>query len=260
MIPVILIHGAWQGSWAWQGFAPLLAGAGFDPVAVDLPGNGTGPIAARDVTAQDCLDHLCAVLDRTGPAHVIGHSGGGVFASLLADARPDEVLSLTYVVGMMLPDGVAFSDLVAEALPDHPEATGIGPHLVWSDDRRTSTVPPEAALAIFLHDCDPGPAFDAARRLTPQGEGARAIRPRLDPARYGRVPRLYIEAREDRSVVPVLQQRMQQLSPGAERAAISCGHVPQLAAPQDLLAAVIPFLTAHAPQTTPQPLTRSHSA
>ncbi|MFT3691196.1 alpha/beta fold hydrolase [Paenirhodobacter sp.] len=245
MTAVILIHGAWQGSWAWDAFVPLLRAAGFDPVAVDLPGNGTGPIRPEDVSAADCLTHLEGVLNRTGPAHVIGHSGGGVFASMLAEARPDAVLSLTYVAGMMLPDGGSFARIVADLLPEHPEAAGIGPWLIWSDDRRLSRVPPEAARKIFLHDCPP----DAAQRLTPQGEGARAVTPRLTPARYGRVPRLYVEATGDRSVVLAVQRRMQELSPGAERATLTTGHVPQLAAPADLLAVIRPFLMAHEPLT-----------
>ena len=38
--PVILIHGAWQGSWVWARLTPYLHAAGFDAHAVDLPGNG----------------------------------------------------------------------------------------------------------------------------------------------------------------------------------------------------------------------------
>jgi alpha-beta hydrolase superfamily lysophospholipase len=38
--PVILIHGAWQGSWAWARFTPYLEAAGFITRAIDLPGNG----------------------------------------------------------------------------------------------------------------------------------------------------------------------------------------------------------------------------
>ena len=35
--PVVLIHGAWQGSWAWDAFVPLLEAHGLEVVAVDLP-------------------------------------------------------------------------------------------------------------------------------------------------------------------------------------------------------------------------------
>lgn len=255
MRAVILIHGAWQGSWVWDAFVPLLKAAGFTPIAVDLPGNGANAVPPEDVTAKDCLDYLCNILTGIGSAHVIGHSGGGIFASMLAEAMPESVLTLTYVAGMMLPDNMGFAEIVASVLPEHPEAKGIGPYLVWSEDRRVTCAPPAAALDIFLHDCPPQAAMQAAQRLTPQGEGGRAIKPRLSLDRYARVPRLYVEATQDRSVVLAVQRRMQQLVPGASRVAIETGHVPQLAAPDELLTIIKPFLLAHeSPEDTP-PLT-----
>ncbi len=149
---------------------------------------------------------------------------------------------LVYVAGMMLPDGVSFADVVATVLADEPSAAGIGPHLVWSDDRLTSRVPAEAARRIFFHDCSADLAEAAARRLTPQPERGRAVRPRLSAERFGRVPRFYLEARADRSVVPAVQRRMQALVPGAKVAALPTGHVPHLAAPKELADRLIPWL------------------
>lgn len=243
--PVVLIHGAWQGSWAWAAFLPFLAAAGHAAVAVDLPGNGSDATPAAAVSLGLYVEHVAGVLDRIGPAHVVGHSGGGLVASAVAEAVPDRVRSLTYVAGMMLPSGMAFADLVREMLPEHPEAAGIGPHLVWSADRTTSTVPRAAALACFFQDCPPEAAEAAAARLTPQPEGGRAVAAELTDGRFGRVPRLYVEAEADLSVAPVLQERMQALVPGAEIAALPTGHVPQLAAPRLLAEAMLPFLAAH---------------
>jgi pimeloyl-ACP methyl ester carboxylesterase len=41
----ILIHGAWQGAWAWETIVPRLEALGHDAIAVDLPGNGHNPMA-----------------------------------------------------------------------------------------------------------------------------------------------------------------------------------------------------------------------
>lgn len=243
--PVVLIHGAWQGSWAWEAFTPFLAQVGHEPVAVDLPGNGSDATLSAAVSLELYVDHVAAVLGRTGPAHLVGHSGGGLVASAVAEAVPERVRSLTYVAGMMLPSGMAFADLVREMLPEHPQAAGIGPHLVWSADRLTSMVPRAAALACFFQDCPPDAAEEAAARLRPQPEGGRAVAATLTPERFGRVPRLYVEAEADLSVAPVLQQRMQALVPGAEIAVLPTGHVPQLAAPRLLAEAMLPFLAAH---------------
>ena len=65
-------------------------------------------------------------------AVVLGHSGGGVVASQLAERHPDRVQALVYLAGMMLPDGMEFAELVAAT--DAPGKSGIVPHLRWSDD------------------------------------------------------------------------------------------------------------------------------
>ena len=53
--PVILIHGAWQGSWVWARFTPYLEAAGLAAHAVDLPGNGvdgTDPARSEEHTSE----------------------------------------------------------------------------------------------------------------------------------------------------------------------------------------------------------------
>lgn len=243
--PVILIHGAWQGAWVWESFSPLLATEGFKPIAVDLPGNGTDDTPPDAVTLDLYVEHVCDIVARqAGPIILMGHSGGGVVVSQVAERIPDRVAGLVYVAGMMLPDGMSYSDLVREALPEHPGAGGISPHLVWSADRMTSSVPVKAAVAHFLSDLPSDLASHLAVRLTPQPEGGRATRPRLTPDRFGRIPRLYVEATEDQSVYIYLQRRMQALMPGAQIASLATGHAPHVSAPEALLAAVLPFLTS----------------
>ncbi|SMD08402.1 alpha/beta hydrolase [Rhizobium sp. RU36D] len=242
-LPVILIHGAWQGAWVWESFSPLLAAEGFTPVAVDLPGNGTDDTRPEAVTLDLYVEHVLDIVARqSGPVVLVGHSGGGVVVSQVAESIPDRIVGLVYVAGMMLPDGLGYGDLVREALPQHPGAGGISPHLIWSEDRMTSSVPIEAAAAHFLSDLPVDMARSLATRLTPQPEGGRATRPRLTPERFGRIRRLYIEATEDQSVYIYLQRRMQALVPGAEIASLATGHAPHVSAPTALLAAMLPFL------------------
>lgn len=216
-LPVLLIHGAWQGSWVWTKFAPLLEAAGFRPVAVDLPGNGMDDTPLEAVTLDLYVAHLKDLIERVGaPVAVIAHSGGGVPASALAEAVPEKIVGLVYIAGMMLPSGVGFGDVVKEALAEHPEAGGISRHLTWSADGLTSSVPAEAAIRHFLNDVPREEAERAAAKLTPQPEGGRATNPKITPERFGSIPRLYVEATDDQSVYIFLQRRMQELVPGAK--------------------------------------------
>ncbi|HEY8336301.1 MAG TPA: alpha/beta fold hydrolase [Tardiphaga sp.] len=239
---LILIHGAWQGSWAWSRFMPALAQAGLRAEAIDLPGNG-GDSPAADVSLDAYAAHVAdRIRSDDDPVVLVAHSGGGVIASEAAERCHDRVSGVVYVAGMMLPDGGSFGDVVGPLLAADPAAAGIRPHLVWSADGLTSTVPPDAARQIFYHDCAPADAEAASARLTPQPEGGRAISPRLTSQRFGTVPRLYVEALRDRSVVLAAQRRMQAMVPGAAVVSLDSGHAPQLSMPEKLAACVFPWL------------------
>ena len=241
--PVVLIHGAWQGSWAWSRFMPYLETAGLTAHAVDLPGNGVDGSDPADVTFEACLQHVHGIVGAIDkPASLVGHSGGGLLITAFAERWPESVSRLVYVVGMMLPDGTSFNELANSVRQDHPEASGIWPYLEWSADRKVSRVPAEAAKAIFLNDCSDADAASAAEQLTPQGEGGRAVTTRTTAERYGRIPRLYIEALHDRSVILQVQRAMQARAPGATVVSLPTGHAPQFSAPASLADAIIPFL------------------
>jgi pimeloyl-ACP methyl ester carboxylesterase len=189
-VAVILLHGAWQGRWAWDTFLPYLREAGLDPHAVDFPGNGTDDVDPAAVSLDLYVASVVSRIDAIGGrVSIVAHSGSGVVASQVAQACPEKIERLAYVAGMMLPDGTAFADVVGSLIAEDPGAGGIAPYLVWSQDRLTSTVPPAAAKQIFFHDCPAEAADAAASRLTPQPERGRAVRPRLTSDRFGRVPR-----------------------------------------------------------------------
>lgn len=238
--PVILIHGAWQGSWSWDHLVPLLEAKGLTVIAVDLPGNGVDGSDPADVTLEACLDHLDGIAAEFEQVSVVGHSGGGVIASAMAE-RNAKVARLGYVAGMMLPAGVGFGELRAEAMQGSDAMPGVAPYLEWSADGRVSTVPRHAGEAIFLSDCSAEVARAASAKLTPQGEGARAIRLQ-SVDRVTRLPRLYVEATEDLSLPIAAQRLMEARLPGALIVDLPTGHVPQLTAPQQLADLLVPFL------------------
>ncbi len=246
---IILVHGAWQGSWAFNAWTPLLEAAGWRVHAVDLPGNGWGPMARARADLDSYVRTVTEELHAIGePAVLVGHSGGGITVSQVAEALPEQVAALVYLAGMMLPTGLGFEAVVAqaEAQARVPAGTysGIGPYLEWNSDRTISRVRPAGAMACFLHDCPPEAASRAAGLLQPQPQSGRTMRNHLSPGRFGRVPRIYVECEQDRSVLPALQRLMQQLVPGAKRIALPCGHVPQLACPDALTRLLLPELEA----------------
>ncbi|TBV09642.1 alpha/beta fold hydrolase [Stutzerimonas kirkiae] len=236
---IVLIHGAWAGSWVWEPLLPALRAAGFEPHAVDLPGNrGELPFAA--VSLERYRGHVLAVLESLdGPAHLVAHSGGGVTATAVAEAAAERIASVTYIAGMMLPSGMGFGQLCAQLAAEGADVAGIGPYLEVLPG--ASRVPPAAAREIFLGDVADEAAWHAARCMVAQPDGGRDIVADWSAERFGRLPRLYVEALDDRSVTLPAQRRMQELTPGAQRLSLACGHVPQLAAPDALLEGLLAF-------------------
>ncbi|UVE96502.1 alpha/beta fold hydrolase [Dietzia sp. B32] len=245
MTDVVLVHGAWAGGWVWDTVTGPLRAAGLRPHVVELPGVGVeGVVDDGEVVDLGILtDHVCALVRRLErPAVLVGHSGGGVVVTQVAERMPDRVAGVAFVAGMMLPSGMDFAALCA-GLGLRADV-GISRWLEPGAGGRVTAVPPEAAAAVFFHDAPAGEAIAASRRLRPQQESARLIAPRWTVDRFGRVPRLYIEATWDRTVPIVAQRRMQQLTPGARVVTLHTGHAPQLSAQGLLSAAIADFAIA----------------
>lgn len=93
--PVILLHSSASSGRQWQ---PLMQqiGAQLQSFAVDLHGHGSTPAwsQARPLTVEDDCELLTPLLDRFGPAHLVGHSYGGAIALKTALRNPEQVLSI----------------------------------------------------------------------------------------------------------------------------------------------------------------------
>ena len=238
----VLIHGAWAGSWVWDALKPELEAAGHRVLALDMPGNPQHPATAEDISMAGCMAHIAAACaEIEGSLLLVGHSGGGVIATQVAEMLAERVVGVAYLAGMMLPSGLGFAELTTELIQNHPEAAGIWPHLHWAEDRQSSTVPPEAVCEIFLQDLPREQAMAAAQRFCSQPEGTRVLVAEWTAERFGRLPRLYVEATEDRSVVLAAQRKMQALVPGAQVVSLACGHVPQVVQTAAVAEALLAF-------------------
>lgn len=241
----ILVHGAWQGAWAWETIVPRLRAAGHDAIAADLPGDGHDDTPPNEVNLALYAAKVASLIDGVkGPVVLVGHSMGGVSVSQACDMRPERVALAIYLCAFMLPDGFSVLDFYDK----HLESWMRGAHarVTYNEIDQTSVIDPESAVEVFYHMSDPALARTAADRLTPQPEGARRSRLQLSADRYGKIPRVYIEAREDRSVHLPLQRKMQELSSCTAVYGLDSDHAPQLSMPNELTQLLLMVVTRHA--------------
>ncbi|MFD2467118.1 alpha/beta fold hydrolase [Amycolatopsis silviterrae] len=96
---LLLIHGTAMSGRSWDPMVPLLTGS-HHVIRLDLP--GCGQSAAPDgasYAVPDQARRVGAALDRLDVEHLtaVGHSSGGVFATALAEQRPDLVTALALI-------------------------------------------------------------------------------------------------------------------------------------------------------------------
>ena len=238
MATFFLVHGAWQGAWAWSRVVPLLEAAGHTAIAVDLPGNGNDDTAPGDVTTMMYAEHVAALIDTaTAPVILVGHSMGGTVAAQTSELRPDAIAVAVYLCAFLLPDGESIVNFYDRAWEDW--MTGAHARVSYSDDGNLSTIDPASAIDVFYNTADPADAKTAAAQLTPQPEGGRRSKLQLSEGNFGRVPRVYIETLQDRSVFNELQKRMYTETPCKTLFTLDTDHAPQLSAPDELAAILI---------------------
>lgn len=91
--PLLLLHQSPISSAQFLAVLPLLAEAGFDALAIDMPGFGSSDPLPEPRTLDDYAAGAIATLDAAGwsRAHVVGHHTGAVIGAVLASNAPQRV-------------------------------------------------------------------------------------------------------------------------------------------------------------------------
>lgn len=241
--PVILLHGIGGGRVIWSGSVAALAAAGFDAIAVDLPGYGD----SRGVEAGGMSVMAAAVLatmDRLDlpQAALVGHSMGGMVALEIAAIAPQRVAALVLACtspAFGRPEGDWQARFVAARLEPLDEGLGM------------------AGLAAALVPPMLGPAADAAGAAL-----ATRVMAAVPEATYRRVlaaivafdrraalpaigvPTLCLAGEADRTAPPQVLRGMAGRIPGARFTLLAgAGHIANVETPAAFDAAVVAFLS-----------------
>jgi pimeloyl-ACP methyl ester carboxylesterase len=217
-VTVVLVHGAWGGSWVWERVMPLLEQRGVQAVTVDLPSVGAAPGDECSLAADAAV--VSRVLDAGGgPFLVCGHSYGGIVVTQ-ATAERSDVARLVYLCAFMPDAGDSLFTITG----------GPAPWIHLLDDGRT--LPDlERAAAVGYADCDAETKANAIARLRPQSP-----QPFLDPvsaAAWREIPSTYVVCTEDQSLPVELQRHV--FAPRADEIVeLASGHSPFLSQPEQV--------------------------
>ena len=239
MATFILIHGAWHGGWCFDLVRPLLEAQGHSVVTPDLPGMGGTDAELAAVTLAGWADFTADLVRQArGPVILAGHSRGGIVISETAERVPDKIAALVYICAMMLPDGLSRAAWRERAQPNPAFLAIQKPH----PSGHAKLIDTTDASAVFAQLSPPELVADAFTKLKAEPDGPRTEALHLTTARYGSVPRHYVECLHDRTI-PIADQRlMLQLSPCQSVVSLEADHSPFLSTPHELADALLAIL------------------
>lgn len=227
----VLIHGAWHGAWCWYKVIPLLEKQGHEVIAPDLPGHGIDRTPTNRVSLKSYTDRICGILDAgEEPAILVGHSMGGIPVTQTAEYRPDRIRTLVYLTAFLLPGGMSLFD---EART-HDDSLVL-PNMVFSDnDPSYVDFRVEALRETFYGDCSDADFTLARSLVTPQPQSPMMTPLQTTAENFGRVPRVYIEALQDKAIPVAAQKKMYTNLPCRQVLSMDSSHSPFLSQPERL--------------------------
>ena len=233
-VSFVLVSGAWHGGWCWERVAPLLEAEGYRVAAPDPLGMGSDKTPLASVNLAAWGDQIAAVVGaQPEPVVLVGHSRGGVIISEAAERVPDKIASLVYLAAFLLPDGATLGGASGRGRSEE------APRILIKGEDGTTTVEPSAVASNFYNTTSPEWVARAQSLLTPEPMASFATPLKLTDDRFGRVPRAYVEALQDRAVRIELQRSMHAALPCDPVITLDTDHSPFYSDPEALAAALL---------------------
>ncbi len=242
---MLLVHGVGARADRWRLNLEGLAGAGYHPYAIDLPGHGLAEKGDRfDHSVPNYAAFARAVLDEVGAdrAYLVGTSLGGHVLATVACEIPERVAGLVMVGTLgMAPLGQAARERTAGLIGDtSPEMVDRKLHSVIHDD---SLVTAEMHREEVRVNNSPGAAeaFERvsdyfANRIDDHVVGERLA------ALSGRFPILLVWGREDLGFPLAMGEAAHQMLDGSRLAIMDdAAHAPYFERPDTFNAIAIQF-------------------
>lgn len=244
MIPVVFLHGIGGGAKSWAPQIASFASAGYQPVALDLPGYGARePVGAMSFEALAEDIEFALSQNALEQPVLVGHSMGGMVVQTMLRRRPADyaaaVLSCTSPA-FGNPSGDFQKKFVADRLAplDAGETMAEIAPAAAADIMGPNPDPAGRALFVENFAAVPEATYRAAVQCLVTFD-ERANLPAI------KVPVLCLAAEHDRNAPAPVVEKMASKIPGARYVCLpGLGHMPNQEAPGAFDAAIFRFLTS----------------
>jgi pimeloyl-ACP methyl ester carboxylesterase len=231
MAVYVLVHGAWHGGWVWEKVIPQLEARGHLVYAPDLPGHGENMQSPAQVNLSSYVAEVTHLLQKIAqPVILVGHSMAGVVISQVAEVMPEAIKTLVYLAAFV-PD--FHGSLVEEEQKALKPNVGVVVKINQSDSIITIDHAPNLQ-ELFYGRCGAEAAQGAIKRLGPQPLKPFLDKVALTEARFGRVPKVYIECLQDGAIAIEDQRRMWTKIP-CQVITLEADHSPFFSTPEALV-------------------------
>jgi pimeloyl-ACP methyl ester carboxylesterase len=195
----VLVHGGWQGGWAWDAVSARLRAYGHDVFAPTLRGLAEGDNDRANATLASMAAGLIEqIRDRDMHDFVVtGHSGGGPVAQIVADrlggGPGGRVRRIVFMSAWVLRDGESINDIRPREIVEAARAQ--------ARRSKDNAVPMDKELwaSTFMQDATPQQLAEVMPRLVPSPFGWFDQPIHLPRFSEMQLPASYIFLRDDRA-------------------------------------------------------------
>lgn len=139
----VLVHGGWDGGWAWQAVARELRAAGHEVFTPTFTGSGErAHLATPQVGLSTHIQDIVNVLhfEKLNDVVLVGSSYGGIVITGVAERAPERIKHLIYLDAFLPEDGESGLDMVGPEIATAFEQMA----QVYGDGWRVPHNPPDA--------------------------------------------------------------------------------------------------------------------
>ncbi|MGN8057681.1 alpha/beta fold hydrolase [Pedobacter sp. 22163] len=232
----VLVHGAFQGGYAWQFVKAQLEASGQKVIVVDLPGHGKDQTPPATITLKSYRDRIVSAISGVnGKVILVAHSAGGSAITAVADSVPERIEKMVYIAAAIPTNGQSLYDITSMDTNSQLSAA-----IVPSADGITGSIPDDKVFSLFCQD-----GTEEVRRLLIANNRPEPTIPQLEKIVLKNsqatsvIPKYYVHTTLDRVATLDLQKKVAAAAGIKNVYTLNSGHCPFLSMPDKVTAILL---------------------